>query len=123
MEDAARLAQELRQPSQQWYAAVDRAVLALFEGRFKAAERLVPELLRLGRRALGMDTEVAYRLQTYMLRKELGGLEELEESLRRSVSEYPWYPMFRCVLANLYAELERRDDARAELEEVAAHGF
>jgi tetratricopeptide (TPR) repeat protein len=31
--------------------------------------------------------------------------------------------MFRCVLANLYAELERRDDARAELEEVAAHGF
>ncbi|CAN5122009.1 AAA family ATPase [soil metagenome] len=123
MELSARLAEEMRQPSQRWYAAVDRATLALFEGRFEEAERLIPEVRDLGLRAQDMDAEVAYRLQTFALRKEQGRLQEMEDIVRRSAQEYPWYPLFRCVLANMHAELGRGARARVELEALSRDGF
>ncbi|MGH2747195.1 MAG: AAA family ATPase [Actinomycetota bacterium] len=122
MEASSRLAAELKQPSQQWHAAVDRATLALFEGRFRAAEKLSEEVYRLGRRALGRDPEVAYRLHLFILRKEQGRLQEVEELIRRSVDDYPWYPMFRCVVANLYATLGRESQARDVLSGLAERG-
>jgi tetratricopeptide (TPR) repeat protein len=118
-----RLAARQQQPSQQWYVEVDRATLMLFEGRFDQAEEAILRVLRLGERAQGMDAQVAYRLQMFLLRKEQGRLEEMEETIRRSIAEYPWYPLFRCVLANLYAELEREADARRRFAELADGHF
>lgn len=122
MEASSRLAAELKQPSQQWYAAVDRATLALFEGRFRAAEKLSEDVYRLGRRALGLDPEVGYRLHLFIIRKEQGRLQEIEDLIRRSVDDYPWYPMFRCVVANLYATLGRESQAREALSAVIEQG-
>jgi tetratricopeptide (TPR) repeat protein len=118
-----RLADERRQPSQQWYVEVDRASLNLFEGRFTEAEQSIHAVLRLGERAQRMDAQVAYRLQLFQLRKEQGRLDEIEDLIRQSVAEYPWYPMFRCVLANLAATLGRREEARRLLGELAEDRF
>ena len=45
------LAGELRQPAQRWSVGTDRAMLALMEGDFERAERLISETLALGRQA------------------------------------------------------------------------
>ena len=52
----ARLATELRQPSQQWFVAAYRALLALLEGRFVEAEQLVAHAF-----ALGAEVQVVRR--------------------------------------------------------------
>jgi len=51
-----------------------------------------------------------------VLRREQGRLAELEDTITRSVSEYPSLPRFRSALAHLYGELGREHDARALLE-------
>ena len=123
LEEAGRLADELRQVLQRWYVACYRAILGLFEGRYADAEARIEEVLALGERAQDLDPQVAYRLQLFALRKEQGRLEEMGEVIRRSVDEYPWYPLFRCALAHLYAEAGREHQARRAFEELAADRF
>lgn len=118
------LAEELRQPAQQWYVATVLIMLALFEGRFAEAEtELIPHALRLGQRAQSWDAVVAFRLQMFTLRKEQGRLDELEATMTRSVAEYPSYPMFRCMLANFYSGLGRAAEARNIFEGLATDDF
>jgi tetratricopeptide (TPR) repeat protein len=100
-----------------------RTILSLFEGRYGDAEDSIEEVLALGRRAQDLDPQVAHRLQLFALRKEQGRLEEMEEVIRRSVDEYPWYPVFRCALAHLYAEVGREHQARRAFQELAMTGF
>ena len=47
-EAMTRIAGELRQPAQLWFAGVNRAKLALFEGRFDDADVLIREAFELG---------------------------------------------------------------------------
>jgi hypothetical protein len=63
------------------------------------------------------------RLPAVALRREQGRLDELEETVRRAVHTHPTYPVWRCVLADLCAELGRGDEARAEFERFAAGDF
>ncbi|HYZ11216.1 MAG TPA: AAA family ATPase, partial [Actinomycetota bacterium] len=120
---SARLAEETRQPSQAWYVAADRATLALLEGRFDQAEDLVRDARRVGGSAQRMEAETAYRLQLFWLRRERGRAAEAERHIRDAVHEFPWYPMFRCALANLYAAMGRRDEARVVFEDLAVRKF
>src|SRR5439155_26292677 len=103
----AKLAEELRQPSQSWVVAVERSLLALLEGRLFDAEDLIFEARNLGERAQGWNAVVSFRLQLYVLRWEQGRLAEVEEVVRASVRDYPTYPVWRCVLAHVAAELGR----------------
>src|SRR5262249_12522364 len=89
----------------------DRTLLVLLEGRLAEAERLIFEARSLGERAQGWNAEVSYRLQLYVLRWEQGRLAELEGVVRASVRQYPTYPVWRCVLAPVEAELGRMDEA------------
>ena len=100
------LASQLRQPSQDWFVTEIRAHHALLVGRFSEAESLTAEARRLGERAQAWSAEVSFRLQTYTLRREQGRLAETLEMVRASVDKYPTYPMWRCVLAQVTAELE-----------------
>ncbi len=77
----------------------------------------------LGERALGWSAEVTYGLQLYLLRREQDRLAEVEELVRRAVEEHPTYPIWRCVLAQMLAELERTDEAQQTLDGLAADGF
>jgi DNA-binding SARP family transcriptional activator len=122
-EVATRLAEELRQPAQLWDTAVRRAQLALFEGRFAEAERGIHEALDIGRVAQTANAQVAFDLQMYALRREQGRLAEMLDVVERAVEDYPAYPVWRFVRVDLYAQLDREEDARRALDECAANGF
>ncbi|HVE67346.1 MAG TPA: BTAD domain-containing putative transcriptional regulator [Solirubrobacteraceae bacterium] len=114
----AALADELRQTPQRWHVGTGRAMLALMEGRFEVAEALIAETAALGRSALSWNSLVTERLAHFVLRREQGRLAEVEDTLRRSVHEYPALLRFRCALVHLYGELGREREARAAFDEV-----
>jgi eukaryotic-like serine/threonine-protein kinase len=123
LEAMAALAQELKQPAQDWLVAVCAARLALLEGRFADAERLTTDARRMGQTAQSWNAEVTYRLQVYVLRREQGRVDEVEELVRRSVEEYPTHPIWRCVLAHMAAELGHIAEAREVLASLATDEF
>ena len=118
LEAMSALADELRQPAQRWHESTGRTMLALMEGRLEEAEELTAEALALGQRAQSWNALVSHRLQLFVLRRAQGRLAELEETITRSVREYPALVRFRCALTHLYAELGRERDARAALDEL-----
>jgi tetratricopeptide (TPR) repeat protein len=117
------LADELRQPAQRWLVAVHRPVLALLEGRFDAAEGLIAEARLVGERAQSWSATVNSGLQLYILRREQGRIAEVEQLVLNAAADYPTYPIWRCVLANMLAELGSTAQARTELDALAADGF
>ena len=76
LDTAARLAGELRQPAQLWYATVTAATLALFRGRLDEAEELIGEALALGEGAQHSDAVLSRRVQLFTLRWERGQLDK-----------------------------------------------
>ena len=54
------------------------------------------------------------------LRREQGRLDELVETVESFADRYPDVPAWRCALAYTYAELDRRPDARRELDVARA---
>jgi tetratricopeptide (TPR) repeat protein len=111
------LADELRQPAQRWEVGTHRTMLALMEGRFEDAERLIDETHVVGRRAATWAA-VTQRIALFVLRREQGRLAEVADTIRRSVHEYPALLRFRCVLAHLEAELGREQEACAVLDDL-----
>jgi tetratricopeptide (TPR) repeat protein len=59
----------------------------------------------------------------FLLRREQGRLDEIEELIRSSVPEYPGYRSFRCLAVILDCELGRLNDARAAFDVLAADDF
>ena len=120
-----RLAGELRQPSQTLYATNLRAHLALLEGDFDSAERLIHEALELGERAQRWNARVAYRLQLFLLREAQGRLAELSEIYEGhpTAFDYRTYRIFDCVVARFYDEIGRHGDAQAKFEALAEDDF
>jgi DNA-binding SARP family transcriptional activator len=123
LEAMATLAEQLRQPAQAWLVAVFHTLVALLEGRFGQAEQLIAETRSLGERALRWSAAASYGLQLYVLRREQGRVAEVEELVRRAARENPTYPIWRCVLANMLAELGRIAEAATEFEALAVDGF
>ena len=119
----ARLAQQLGQPAQLWDLTVNTAQLALLEGRFEEAEAAVHAALELGRSAQSANAQVGFELQLYALRRELGRLDESLDAVERAVDEYPAYPIWRYVRADVLAQLCRRDEAQAAFDQLAEEGF
>jgi DNA-binding SARP family transcriptional activator len=117
------LATTLRQPSQAWLVGAYQTVLALLEGRFEEAERLIEESHSLGERAQRWSADVTHGLQLYLLRREQGRCGEIEQLVRRLAAEHVSYPICRCVLANTLVELGLRAEARSELEALAADRY
>ena len=95
----------------------------MLEGKFSAAEQLIAETRSLGERAQSWNAAATYGLQLYVLRRDQGRLEEVEDLVRRAVTDSPTYPIWRCVLANMLAELGSTAEARIELEALAVDGF
>jgi DNA-binding SARP family transcriptional activator len=112
LDSMAQLAGELRQPAQQWIVGAYRAMVALLDGRLVEAEDLVSEARALGESAQAWNAEVSYRLQLHVLRREQGRAEETLDLLGESVDAYPSYPIFRCALASLWAELGESAESR-----------
>src|SRR5206468_9397674 len=72
-----RLTNEMRQPAQLWVHRVLETARSIFLGEFDAAERTVHEAFEL-REARGAAALDAFELQRFLLRRERGGLTEIE---------------------------------------------
>ncbi len=121
---ASALADELRQPSHQWFAATNRTLLALHEGRFEEAERTVEEGIEIGRRATPGDiAEGTYCLQLYEVRRQRGRTADVYELVATTARDYPARPVFRSGLARVALELGRHSEARELFEELASNDF
>jgi DNA-binding SARP family transcriptional activator len=123
VDEMARVAAKLRQPSQDWFVAEIRAHHALLEGRFAEAERLIAAAFSLGRRAEGWSATVSHGLQLYMLRRHQGRLAEIEQEVRRSVAAYPTYPIWHCVFAHMTATLGLLSESRVAFDALATSSF
>ena len=117
----ASLADELGQPTQRWVLATGQTMLALMEGRLADAEQLISDTMALGRRSQSWNAVVSERFALFVLRRAQGRLAEYEDTIKRSVHEYPPLLRFRCALAHTYGELGRKHDASAVLDELMTH--
>ncbi|MBD0348429.1 MAG: AAA family ATPase [Thermoleophilia bacterium] len=117
------LADEVKQPSQQWYGAVMRSVWALSRGEFVEAERFADEALAVGRRAQSWDAAFSHRLVRLFLDRERGRFEDVGELVRRSVHEYTGYRLFRALVPLVACELGREQQARSAFAELARDDF
>ncbi len=122
--EIVRAVTELRQPGQLWLGIANRALMVLMEGDFATAESILAEEKDPGSYfTLAHDNVSAARMHRFLLRREQGRLAELEPEMRRSVDDFPWYPFHRCALTLLLIDLDRRDEARAILEELERDEF
>ena len=116
---------ELKQPSHQWFALTDHALIALHEGRFTEAEAYAEAGFDIGRRAEPNIAEPTYALLTYELRRLRGqDLDcDLWELLQRVARDHRARPLFSCALARLAIDLGQIAEARRLFEELASHNF
>jgi DNA-binding SARP family transcriptional activator len=117
------IADDLRQPSQRWFGAAVRALLALHEGRLTDAEILLEDAYALGTRSEPVLAAAAYAIQLFQIRREQARTEEAYAPLARVASERPERPFFRCALAALAADADRVAEARRIFEELAPNAF
>jgi tetratricopeptide (TPR) repeat protein len=96
-------------------------MLAVMEGRLADAEQLISDTIALGRRSQSWNAVVSERFALFVLRRAQGRLAEFEDTIKRSVHEYPPLLRFRCALAHAYGELGRKPDAGAVLDELMTH--
>jgi DNA-binding SARP family transcriptional activator len=120
VETVTKLAEDMRQAAQRWAVGTSHTMLALMEGRFDDAERLIAETRAIGERAETWNAGVSERLELFVLRRAQGRLAEVEDAVRRGVHEYPSLLRFRCALACLYGELADEPNARAVLDDLLA---
>jgi hypothetical protein len=118
--EIARIADEIRQPSQKWISIAVRAMLAEFRGELALAEELMREAVQVGDPAMAEEHFCAHDL---WLRREQGRVDGLEAAMKRAADEFWWYPMYRCFLAELYVDLDRAADAQRLLDELVANDF
>jgi DNA-binding SARP family transcriptional activator len=123
LEAMARLAAELRQPSQDWLVSIYRAQLAVLQQGVDEAEAMILRARTIGEAAHSWNAEVTYRLQLYLLRYRQGLVGEVEDLVRRSVEQYPTYPIWRCVHVHMATELGHAAEARDALDALARDGF
>jgi tetratricopeptide (TPR) repeat protein len=127
IEIMAGLVRELRQPIEHWFVTWCRASRAIADGRFAEGERLLHEGLAIGQRAQHPTALDAFAGQMLWLRGEQGTLHEsenLEQTFRMLDERLPSARgILRAGLANLLGDMGRFEEARATLDELAAHDF
>jgi class 3 adenylate cyclase len=123
LDAASRLSEGLRQPDSLWGHKTRLAMRALLEGRFEEAEKLAQEAFAVGQR-FEIDFAVqAYGIQLSRVRGEEGRLDELEGLIKNFVEQFPETAGWRSRLAAIYAELDRREEAREHYEILARNDF
>jgi DNA-binding CsgD family transcriptional regulator len=119
----ARVAEAMRQPYLMAAGLSGRTLIAIHEGRFAEAEALAVEMLALGRRNSLGNASGASGVQMFTLRREQGRLREVLPVFQHFVRTTPKAATWRPGLALLYAELDMKEEARAEFELLANGDF
>ncbi|CCM76449.1 adenylate/guanylate cyclase domain-containing protein [Rhizobium mesoamericanum] len=107
----------------QFYARIARAMMAILDGRFTAAEELAEEALKLGKHTLGVAPEGVYGMQMFAIRREQSRLSEVAPIIKLLIEENPqettWLPGF----ALIAFDLGYREAAQRRLTELARTRF
>ncbi|WP_025658814.1 adenylate/guanylate cyclase domain-containing protein [Rhizobium sp. IBUN] len=107
----------------QFYARIARAMMAILDGRFTAAEELAEEALKLGKHTLGVAPEGVYGMQMFAIRREQSRLSEVAPVMKLLIEENPdeitWLPGFALVAF----DLGYREAAQRRLEELSSTRF
>ncbi len=117
---AERAAEELRQLRYRWQLPLAHATRALLAGRFTRAEELMEQGLAAGRRAGDQAVGNYYTGVMATLRLMQGRFGELIELTRDAAARFPAMVVFQAALAAALAEAGRADQARVEVERLAA---
>lgn len=123
LDQLEQVSDALRQPLAQWEVRRYRATQALFGGELYDAERMALEALAIGQEAQEPDAMAVFGTQVAVIRFEQRRLDEVEPALREFVEEFSESPVWRAALGVLVAELGHADEARAELDALAADRF
>jgi DNA-binding CsgD family transcriptional regulator len=124
VEAHARLAQAVRIPPHLLRSATFRVCLALLDGRFADAERLVEQGYAIGQSGRIWRAELLRLAQVYAIREQQGRLPEARTAVEAIVDGYPGLAVqFGCALAYVQAELGQLGEARLVLENRAADAF
>ncbi|HEV3292232.1 MAG TPA: AAA family ATPase, partial [Streptosporangiaceae bacterium] len=117
---AERSAEELRQLRYRWQLPLAHATRALLAGRFAQAEGLMEQGLAVGRRAGDQAVGNYYTGVLATLRLMQGRFGELLELTRDVATRFPAMVVFQAAQATALAEAGHADQARAEVERLAA---
>ena len=102
-----------------WLVGVIRAMHAHRQGQLAAAESFALEAIGQWEDRPPFATPVqVFGAQMMLLRREQGRLHELAEPVAAVVSHTPDMPVWRCLLANTYAQIGDRDRAELELKRL-----
>jgi len=116
-------ARRLRQPRTLVYDPLHRAMRAHMHGDLAAAGRFTAEAIESAREISGSMAPLVADAQVFLQRRTQGRHHDLEPLLRRNADRLPAMRRWRCSLALVLAETGRVEEARRELEQLAAYDF
>ena len=116
-------ARQLGQPRTLVYDPLHRALMANMRGDFAAGERLTAAANRRAGELQGSIAQLVAMSQRFFEQRLRGRHAESEASLRQNADSLPLMRRWRCLLAVLLAENGRFEEARRELDQLAAADF
>ncbi|HEX8157276.1 MAG TPA: AAA family ATPase [Solirubrobacteraceae bacterium] len=116
-------ARRLGQPRMLAFDPLHRAMAAHRRGDFAEAERLIAEAQAWSRDVPSSMGPIIADAQTFLVRRTQGRHLDLEPLVRKAADCLPAMCQWRCSLALVLGELGRKDEARRELEHLAAGDF
>jgi class 3 adenylate cyclase/tetratricopeptide (TPR) repeat protein len=116
------LAGKLRQPFFTWATDHALAMISVMSGA-ASAEQEVSAAFQVGVVGGQPEAKMAYVSQLSVIRRDQGRHGELIESLKSFAESFPHLPVWRVILAGLYCETDQLDEARAQLNKLAAVDF
>jgi DNA-binding SARP family transcriptional activator len=98
------------------------AALALMEGRFSDAKRIAADARDAGN-DVNLAVALGYQAQIVAARIEQGRAIDQLAGLKSLTDTVPTLEAWRAMLAGLYADVGRLDEARQELQDLSRNGF
>jgi tetratricopeptide (TPR) repeat protein len=123
LEKLKKVAADLSHPLTVWRATLIEAMRALMVGQFEEAENFALEGFALGQKVNEENATQYLMALIYILRGLQGRLAEVEDIWRNALEEYPEVPAYRVANAFLHIALGREEEARTELDRLAARDF
>ncbi|MEX2556435.1 MAG: AAA family ATPase [Actinomycetota bacterium] len=122
MEQYVSLAGELRQPRYLALVFIFQALFEIAEGRFERGQELAKEAMVMGQQVGSIDASSWFVTQMFGVWRWTGVLAGFEPALHQAVDNAPVVAA-RAGLALWMVDLGRLDEARTELDRIAAHDF
>jgi tetratricopeptide (TPR) repeat protein len=112
------IATEYQLPLNIWSVTAKRAMRAFMRGELSESEALMEQARAIGRRSAPGVSQLSYLLQLFVMRREQDRLIEVEAMLTAEAVNHPSEALWNCLLAVLYVDTDRHDEASRIVAEV-----